>query len=511
MSTYDFDLFTIGAGSGGVAGSRRAASYGARVAICESRRVGGTCVLRGCVPKKLLVYGSHFADEIEDARGFGWTIGEHHVDWENLIKPPNAELDRLNGIYIRMLRDAGAKLIEGFAKIVDPHTVEVNGQRYSAKHILVATGSRPVRPAIPGGELGISSDEALDLPYVPKRVLVVGGGYIAVEFAGIWRGVGAEVTIAVRGDSVLRGFDDDVRESVTENLGKRGIRIFRETVVRSIERCANGLSVRLGGGEMLETDVVLFATGRLPNSENLGLENVGVRVDSVGAIEVNSFSQTNVPSIYAVGDVTNRINLTPVAIAEARALAAEAHSAALDKLFSLVPGTLVVYEQGAGPGPFLPTGIGGAGVSAMFGYSDEEALADPHFFTKNIHPEDAPRVMNEVMAFLEKGESHLSPHRMQRKDGEYVWVEAHFMYAREPNGPGKLHAVMFDVTERVKKEQEQLATLASEQKLRRRLDGFVSSVPGIVWESYFVPARDEARVDFVSDSVYAVTGYTVEE
>lgn len=320
-TTYDFDLFTIGAGSGGVAGSRRAASYGARVAICESRRVGGTCVLRGCVPKKLLVYGSHFAEELEDARGFGWTIGEHRVDWAKLIETKNHELDRLNGIYIRMLRDAGTHLLEGHAKIIDAHTVEVNGTQHTAKYILVATGSRPVRPDIPGAELGISSDEALDLPYVPKRALVVGGGYIAVEFAGIWRGVGSEVTLAVRGENVLRGFDCDVRESVSEALTKRGIRVLRETVVRSIERCDNGLSVRLAGGEMLETDVVLFATGRTPNSENIGLENAGVRVDAARAIEVNTYSQTNVPSIYAVGDVTNRINLTPVAIAEARAVA----------------------------------------------------------------------------------------------------------------------------------------------------------------------------------------------
>lgn len=321
MNTYDFDLFTIGAGSGGVAGSRRAASYGARVAVCESRRVGGTCVLRGCVPKKLLVYGSHFAEEFEDARGFGWTIGEHKVDWAKLVEIKNRELDRLNGIYIRMLRDAGVQLIEGHAKIVDPHVVEVNGTHYTAKHILIATGSRPIRPEIPGGELGISSDEALDLPYVPRRALVVGGGYIAVEFAGIWRGVGSEVTLAVRGDNILRGFDDDVRESVTESLTKRGICIMRETVVRSIERVEGGLSVRLAGGEMLETDVVLFATGRTPNSTNLGLENVGIAVDKAGAIPVNSFSETNVPNIYAVGDVTNRINLTPVAIAEARAVA----------------------------------------------------------------------------------------------------------------------------------------------------------------------------------------------
>ncbi len=320
-TTYDFDLFTIGAGSGGVAGSRRAASYGAKVAICEARRVGGTCVLRGCVPKKLLVYGAHVAEELEDARGFGWTIGEHRLDWSVLVERKSRELDRLNGIYIRMLRDAGVHLIEGHAKLIDSHTVEVNGSRYTARYILVATGSRPVRPDIPGGELGISSDEALDLPYIPNRALIVGGGYIAVEFAGIWRAAGSEVTIAVRGDNVLRGFDPDIRESVAEALTKRGTCILRETLVRSIERMDNGLSVRLAGGEIVEADVVLFATGRNPNSENLGLADVGVRVDALGAIEVDSFSQTSVQSIYAVGDVTNRINLTPVAIAEARAVA----------------------------------------------------------------------------------------------------------------------------------------------------------------------------------------------
>lgn len=318
---FDFDLFTIGAGSGGVAGSRRAASYGARVAICESRRVGGTCVLRGCVPKKLLVYASHFADEFEDARGFGWTIGDHHVDWSKLIETKNRELDRLNGIYIRMLRDAGVQLLEGHARIVDAHTVEVNGARYSAKHILIATGSRPVRPEIPGAELGISSDEALDLPFVPRRALIIGGGYIAVEFAGIWRGVGSDVTLAVRADNVLRGFDNDIRESVADAMTKRGIHIMRETVVRSIEKVEGGLSVRLAGGEIIETDVVLFATGRTPNSQNIGLEEAGIQIDKNGAIEVDSFSRTNVKNIHAVGDVTNRINLTPVAIAEARAVA----------------------------------------------------------------------------------------------------------------------------------------------------------------------------------------------
>ncbi|MDI1449293.1 glutathione-disulfide reductase [Polyangium sp. 6x1] len=321
MTTFDFDLFTIGAGSGGVAGSRRSASYGARVAICEARRVGGTCVLRGCVPKKLLVYGAHVAEELEDAHGFGWTFGEAKLDWAKLIAAKDRELDRLNGIYVRMLRDAGVTTIEGAAKVLDPHTVEVAGKRYTARHLLIATGSRPVRPDIPGKELGISSDEALDLPYVPRRVLVVGGGYIGVELAGVWRAAGAEVTLALRGDNVLRGFDQDVRESVAEGMQKRGIQILRETILRSVAKEADGLSVRLAGGEILDTDVVLFATGRAPNTEGLGLEAVGVALDDVRAIKVDSYSRTSVPSIFAVGDVTDRINLTPVAIAEARAVA----------------------------------------------------------------------------------------------------------------------------------------------------------------------------------------------
>lgn len=313
-------MITIGAGSGGVAASRRAGSYGARVAICEARRVGGTCVLRGCVPKKLLVYGVHVRDEIEDAAGYGWTIGEARLDWARLVEAKDRELDRLNGIYVRMLRDAGVQLIEGFARIVDPHTVEVGGRRITARHLLVATGSRPVRPDIPGAELGISSDEALDLSRLPGRALIVGGGYIAVEFAGIFRAAGVETTLAVRGDDILRGFDGDVRATLHEEMSKRGVQIRCETLVRSVERRGEGYSVRLAGGEMIDTDLVLFATGRTPNTQDLGLEAVGVRLDVAGAIEVDGFSRTCVPSIHAVGDVTDRINLTPVAIAEGRAL-----------------------------------------------------------------------------------------------------------------------------------------------------------------------------------------------
>ena len=319
---YDFDLITLGAGSGGVAASRRAGSYGARVAICESVRVGGTCVLRGCVPKKLLVYGSHFREDLDDARGFGWTIGESTLDWGKLIGAKDRELDRLNAIYLRLLRDSGVKLLDGRGTIVDPHTVEVAGQRYTAKHILIATGGWPVLPKVPGIEHAITSNEALDLPKLPRRVVIVGGGYIAVEFAGIFHHAGAHVEIIVRADSILRGFDADLRSHLRAQLTKQGISIRGETIVRSLEKEVNGsISVRLAGGELLEADVVLYATGRAPNTGSLGLEAVGVKLEEGGAIVVDEWSRTSVPSIHAVGDVTDRINLTPVAIHEGRAFA----------------------------------------------------------------------------------------------------------------------------------------------------------------------------------------------
>jgi len=319
---YDFDLVTLGAGSGGVAASRRAASYGAKVAICESVRVGGTCVLRGCVPKKLLVYGSHFSDDLADARGYGWTIGESTFDWGKLIAAKDRELDRLNAIYLRLLRDAGVRVLDGRGTIVDAHTVEVAGQRFTAKHILIATGGWPVMPQIPGIEHAITSNEALDLKALPRRVVIVGGGYIAVEFAGIFHGAGAHVEVLVRADSILRGFDQDVRSTLREQMAKRGISIRSETLVRSLEKEADGsLSVRLTGGELLSADVVLYATGRAPNTKGLGLEAAGVNQDESGAVVVDEWSRTSVPSIYAVGDVTDRINLTPVAINEGRAFA----------------------------------------------------------------------------------------------------------------------------------------------------------------------------------------------
>ncbi len=325
MTDYDFDLFTLGAGSGGVAASRRAASYGAKVAIVEQSRFGGTCVIRGCVPKKLLVYGAHFVDELADARAFGHHVGETSFDWSSLIAVKNKEIARLEAIYRRMLGDAGVTAFEGRARLVDPHTVEVEGRRHTARHILVATGARAVVPEVPGHELALTSDEALDLPTLPRRVVIVGGGYIGVEFAGIFAALGAAVTVAVRGH-ILRGFDDDVREVLEGEMRKRGV-TFRRTSVTKLERLErmepreSALGVHFAEGDAIETDALLFATGRAPNTKGVGLEESGVTLDAASAIVVDRFSRTVVPSIFAVGDCTNRKNLTPVAIAEGRAVA----------------------------------------------------------------------------------------------------------------------------------------------------------------------------------------------
>jgi glutathione reductase (NADPH) len=321
MARYDFDLFTIGAGSGGVAGSRRAGSYGARVAIAESVRVGGTCVLRGCVPKKLLVYGAEFADAFEDAAGFGWTLGERRFDWARLIAAKDKELDRLHGIYIDLLKSANVAILEGHARLVEPHTVEIAGKRHTAAHIMIATGAWPEMPQIPGIEHVITSNEALDLKALPKRVLIVGGGYIAVEFAGIFGTLGAAVTVAIRAEQVLRGFDQDIRAALGEEMAARGIQIRARTQLARIDKMAAGLAATTRDGAEIVADMIMYATGRRPNTANLGLEGVGVRLNEAGAVVVDHASRTAVPHIYAIGDVTDRLNLTPVAIAEGRAVA----------------------------------------------------------------------------------------------------------------------------------------------------------------------------------------------
>jgi glutathione reductase (NADPH) len=321
MPKYDFDLITLGAGSGGVRATRLAGGYGARAAVVEKSRVGGTCVMRGCVPKKLLVYAAHFAEDFADARGFGWVPGDARLDWPTLIERKNVELDRLEGVYHRILRDNNVTLIEGSGRLADTHTVEVDGTAYTADKILIACGGWPTMPNIPGVEHVITSNEALDLPELPKRIVIVGGGYIAVEFAGIFNAVGVEVTEIIRAGNILRGFDEDVREFLAAEMEKKGVRIRRETVVRSIEKTGEGYSLNTSTGELIETDLVMYATGRGPNTRGLGLEAVGVELDDVGAVIVDEWNRSSVDSIYAVGDCTDRVNLTPVAIAEGRAFA----------------------------------------------------------------------------------------------------------------------------------------------------------------------------------------------
>jgi len=321
MARYDFDMFTIGAGSGGVASSRRAGSYGAQVAICEDSRVGGTCVIRGCVPKKLLVYGAQFADAFVEARGFGWTLAPPVHDWGALIAAKDREIARLEGIYRDLLKNAHVKLIEGRGRLVDAHTVEVEGRHYTAAHILIATGGHPVMPAIPGIEHAVSSNEALDLPALPRRVTIVGGGYIAVEFAGIFQGLGAEVRLVIRGEELLTGFDDDIRVCLAQELRQRGIDIRARTQIVRIEKRQVGFDLVTAAGEVLATDLVMYATGRRANTRGLGLETTGVTLNEKQAVAVDERSRSSVPHIYAIGDVTDRLNLTPVAIAEGRALA----------------------------------------------------------------------------------------------------------------------------------------------------------------------------------------------
>jgi glutathione reductase (NADPH) len=326
MPDFDYDLFTIGGGSGGVRASRVAAAHGARCAVAEDHRVGGTCVIRGCVPKKLLTYAAHFAQDFEDAAGYGWTVPRAEFSWPALMSAKDREIARLEGVYGKLLAQSGVALHAGRAVVADPHTVEVAGRRFTARHILVATGGWPQRPGFPGADLCLTSNEVFELPELPRRVLVVGGGYIAVEFAGIFRGLGATVTLAYRGDQVLRGFDDDVRAHLSIELVRHGIDLRLHATPASVERLPDGSLVAVlrteSGDERHEVDAVLLATGRAPATRGLGLEAAGVALDADGGVIVDAFGASSVPGIHAVGDVTNRIALTPVAIREGAALAA---------------------------------------------------------------------------------------------------------------------------------------------------------------------------------------------
>ena len=319
---YDFDLFVIGAGSGGVRAARFAAGFGARVAVAESRYLGGTCVNVGCVPKKLLVYGANFADEFEHAQGFGWTAGEPTFDWPTLIANKDREIQRLNGIYRNLLVNSGVTLLEGHARLVGKQKVEVNGQVYSAERVLIATGGWPQVPDLPGREHAITSNEAFYLPQLPKRVIVVGGGYIAVEFASIFNGLGADTTLVYRRELFLRGFDDSVRTHLHEELIKRRMSIQFNSDIERIDKQTDGtLQVTLLDGRVMEADCVFYATGRRPMLDNLGLETVDVRLTDEGYIDVNDHYESSEPSILAIGDVIGGVQLTPVALAEGMAVA----------------------------------------------------------------------------------------------------------------------------------------------------------------------------------------------
>jgi glutathione reductase (NADPH) len=330
---YDYDLFVIGAGSGGLAASKRAASYGAKVAIAEHDLVGGTCVIRGCVPKKLMVYGSHFPALFRDAAGYGWKVGEAELNWEHFISSIDKEVRRLSQMHINFLEKAGVALISGRGKILDPHTVEVEGKKYTADKILIAVGGRPVKPDMPGFEYGITSNEIFHLKEKPKHMAVIGAGYIGTEFACIMRGLGCDVTQITRGEKILKGFDEDVRDNIEEGMANHGIKLIRKNIVKSVEKVPEGLKLTLSDENLapIIADVFLVATGRAPNVDGLGLENAGVGLvagtiegpgySTLNAIAVNEYSQTSQENIYAVGDVTDRINLTPVAIGEGRAFA----------------------------------------------------------------------------------------------------------------------------------------------------------------------------------------------
>jgi glutathione reductase (NADPH) len=321
MAGFDFDLLVIGAGSGGVRAARIAASHGAKVAICEQSRVGGTCVIRGCVPKKLLSYAAHFSEDFEDAQGFGWTVGERSFSWPALIAAKDKEIDRLNQVYLNLLSSSAVVLFPEHASFIDNHQLQIGERVVSAERILIATGAHPWLPDIPGIEHAISSDEAFYLAELPARVVVVGGGYIACEFAGIFNGLGSTVTQVYRGDTVLRGFDHDVRRVLSAEMAAKGVNFAFGCNVAAISQQRGELHCELEDGKILPADQVMYATGRVPNVRNLGLENTAVEVHANGWIVVDEYSRTSVPHIWAVGDVTNRVNLTPVAIFEGHAFA----------------------------------------------------------------------------------------------------------------------------------------------------------------------------------------------
>lgn len=321
MPRYDYDLITIGGGSGGVRASRMSAAHGARVALIESGALGGTCVNVGCIPKKLFSYAAQAASDFSDARGFGWSVTGAQFEWKTLLANKDREITRLNGVYAKVLQDAGVRVIAGRARVVDPHTVAVGDRTLTAAHLLIATGGHAVKPGIPGADLGITSDQAFHLESLPHRATVIGGGYIAVEFASIFNGLGVATTLVHRGGQLLRGFDEDLGKVLAEELAQHGITLEFNESPAGLTRNGEVLRLELGSGRSIDTGLVMFATGRRPNVAGLGLAEAGVRLAKNGAVEVDDFYCSSVPSIHAIGDVIDRVQLTPVALAEGMALA----------------------------------------------------------------------------------------------------------------------------------------------------------------------------------------------
>ena len=361
MLDFDFDLFVVGGGSGGVRAARMAAQRGARVALVEGGAMGGTCVNVGCIPKKLYSYAAHYGEGFAEAQGFGWTVQAPTFDWATLKANRAREIARLNGVYAQLLHNTGVQVIEGWAQVTGPHSVAVNGQVHQARHLLVATGGRPVVPDIPGREHVITSDDIFDLSPFPQRLLVVGGGYIACEFASIFNGLGAQVTQLCRAAQVLRGFDDEVRDFVAAQMRGHGVDLHVSTDVAAIERTPSGLQVRLAGGGLIEADAVLYATGRAPRTHGLGLAEAGVSLDAQGAVLVDEHYRSSVPSVYAVGDVTAKVQLTPVALGEAMVV--------VDQLFGPAagqPARQMSYD-------FIPTAVFTHPSIGTVGWSEAQA------------------------------------------------------------------------------------------------------------------------------------------
>ncbi|HZF14779.1 MAG TPA: glutathione-disulfide reductase [Steroidobacteraceae bacterium] len=375
---HDYDLFVIGAGSGGVRASRIASSHGAKVGIAEEYRVGGTCVIRGCVPKKLLVFGSHFREELEDAASYGWLGIEGKFDWPTLRDNVQKEVTRLNGAYISTLEKNHVGIVPGRAVFLDAHTIEIAGRRITAKHFLVATGGHPILPKFPGAELGFDSNEAFLLEKLPRRLVISGGGYIATEFAGIFAGLGVEVTQLYRGHLILKGWDAELREKLQAAYLARGIRVKLGAEVAAVERAGSHLTVTLKDGATLETDGVMHAIGRQPNTAGLGLERAGVAVDQWGAVTVDRMSKSSVDPIYAIGDVTNRLQLTPIAIREGHAFA--------DSVFGNAPWSVDHTN--------VPTAVFSQPALASVGMTEEAARASG--FTVAIFRSDFRAMKNTI-------------------------------------------------------------------------------------------------------------------